>query len=159
MMARGNSLLLLASSSLCTLLTKLRILPVHWCSQRRSPRWLGWSKGRTQLNFSYEKLLTSALSQKEWDEDRLKAFEEVKTSAEKERGEALAKVEGLEKDLRHSKKEKRVKKLKEELERVELENTELNKKLKVATESSKARDLELELSRKVEADVSGELET
>ncbi|CAN8242171.1 unnamed protein product [Cochlearia groenlandica] len=47
---------------------------------------------RTKLSYDYERLLASACSEKQSDEDRLGVAEEPKAAAEKERDEAPVEV-------------------------------------------------------------------
>ncbi|CAN8272467.1 unnamed protein product [Cochlearia groenlandica] len=99
---------------------------------------------RTKLAYDYERRLASS--------------EEAKTVVEKERDEARTEVQELKEALRLAKREKRVQKLKDQLEKVELDRTKIREELEVASSSLPARDSELDLSRKAEADLSSELE-
>ncbi|CAN8245505.1 unnamed protein product [Cochlearia groenlandica] len=98
---------------------------------------------RTKLAYDYERRFASS--------------EEAKAAVEKERDEARAEVEDLKKALRLAKREKRVQKLKVHLEEVELDRTKIKGELELASSLLQDRDSELVLSRKAEADLSGEL--
>ncbi|CAN8241392.1 unnamed protein product [Cochlearia groenlandica] len=127
------------------------------CRMLTTPKRVPAAYKRTLLNLTYEKLLASAADEKDSAKKDLDAVKEGKVLAEKERDLALAKVDGFEKDLRQAKKEKKWKRLKEQLGKVELENVELRKKVEAAAESSRVRDLALEDSRKAGEVVSFKL--
>ncbi|CAN8307464.1 unnamed protein product [Cochlearia groenlandica] len=106
---------------------------------------------RTHLSFTYETLLAK---KKRLAEDRLRAVE-------KEKDSALAKVKELEVGLASAKRSKKLKQrlekadsenadLKKRLQEMEAQKGDLQKALEAEVESSKARDLILQSSRKAE---------
>ncbi|CAN8308641.1 unnamed protein product [Cochlearia groenlandica] len=106
---------------------------------------------RMTLCFDYERLLIVERS-------RTELAEGARASAEKERDEARAEVEELKRKLRRAKRDRTVKEMKEKPEKVESDNASLKASLAATISSSEARGLELELVRKAEAEVSGELD-
>ncbi|CAN8289357.1 unnamed protein product [Cochlearia groenlandica] len=113
---------------------------------------------RTKLVYDYKRRLASAYSGELLAKNHLVVAEEAKTLVEKERDEARAEVEEFKKALRLAKREKRVQRLKTQLEESELEGTKLRENFEATSSSLQARDSELELSWKAEADLSSELD-
>ncbi|CAN8325804.1 unnamed protein product [Cochlearia groenlandica] len=105
---------------------------------------------RMKLSYDYENLLVVERSRAELAED-------AKSLVEKERDEARAEVVELKKKLRHAKREKTVKTLREQLAKSEADNVRLKADLEAVTSSSEAKRSELELLQKTADEVSSEL--